>query len=205
MSFDAAIFDFDGTLVDSAAAKRDAFYVIFPQQAGYQAIVAGVLRDDPDGSRHDVIPRMLAIMQAAGLTANLALSGHELVDRYASVSEQAVRRAPEIPGAGKLLAALSSRMQLHVCSNTPVEAVRAHIAARGWSRHFATVAGHPAVKTERVAEILHKGSFDPQRVAVIGDGVSDAAAARNNGCQYIAIKSPDDLAAAGRILGVDHV
>ena len=63
--FDAVIFDFDGTLVASAPAKRQAFFDIFPAAAA-QAVEA-VLVDDPDGSRHVVIPRMIAGARAQGI------------------------------------------------------------------------------------------------------------------------------------------
>jgi phosphoglycolate phosphatase len=203
MPFDAAVFDFDGTLVDSAKVKRDAFFAIFADTDEYRRIVAGVLAEDPDGSRHRVIPLMIARLRAGGLDPELGLD--ELIRRYGLVSEAAVKLAPELPGASTLLAALSPHMQLHVCSNTPQETVRAHVAARGWSSHFASVDGHPAVKADKVGIVMRDGRFAAQRVAVIGDGISDEDAARANGCRFIAIRSPGDLAAAGRILGVSDV
>ena len=205
MPFDAAIFDFDGTLVDSAKPKRDAFFAIFPYTPGHHAIVNGVLEEDPDGSRHRVIPLMIERIQAAGLDPDHALLVSDLVARYGTVSEAAVKRAPELQGASALLAALSPYMQLHLCSNTPRETVRAHVEARGWTSYFATVEGHPSVKAAKVERVIRDGGFEAQRVAVIGDGISDQDAARANGCRFIGIKSPADLAGVGRILGVSDV
>lgn len=205
MPFDAAIFDFDGTLVDSAGAKRAAFFALFPPTGAHRAVVAGVLADDPDGSRYRVIPVMMARMRAAGLALDAALALDDLVARYGAISEAAVRQALELPGAGNLLAALAPHMQLHVCSNTPEATVRAHVAARGWDRYFAGVDGHPTVKAEKVLAVIRGGPFAPQRVAVIGDGLSDEEAAGANGCRFFAIRAPHDLAAAGRVLGARHV
>lgn len=205
MPFDAAIFDFDGTLVDSAKPKRDAFFAIFPDTPLHRAIVSGVLEEDPDGSRHRVLPLMVGRMQAAGLDRDRALVVSDLVANYGSVSEAAVKQAPELPGASALLAALSPRMQLHLCSNTPRKTVRAQVEARGWASYFATVEGHPAVKAEKVESVVRNGGFEPQRVVVIGDGISDQDAARANGCRFIAIKGPAHLAGVGRILGVSDV
>ncbi len=203
MPFDAAVFDFDGTLVDSATVKRDAFFAIFPDTEQHRAIVARVLTDDPDGSRNRVIPRMIELMLAGPLATGP--SPDALIERYGELSEAAVRRAAELPGASVILATLAPSMQLHVCSNTPRETVRAHVAARGWSGHFCTVEGHPTVKVAKVASVLRNGGFAATRVAVIGDGVSDEEAARANGCRFIAIRQPADLAEAGRILGVSDV
>ena len=118
------IFDFDGTLVASAPAKRQAFFDIFPAQA--EPIVAAVLAEDPDGSRHVVIPRMITGARAQAI----ALADEDYVTRYGEVSEQAVAVAPELPGATELLRRLSPLMELHVCSNTPQDTVRRHVAAR---------------------------------------------------------------------------
>ena len=59
MRFDAVIFDFDGTLVDSAGVKYDSFFELFPATEQHRAVVKEVLVADPDGSRHVVIPRMV--------------------------------------------------------------------------------------------------------------------------------------------------
>jgi phosphoglycolate phosphatase-like HAD superfamily hydrolase len=204
MRFDVVVFDFDGTLVDSAPAKRDSFFAIFPASEAHRAIVAAVLNEDPDGSRHRVIPLMAQRMTAAGLDPGA--SGPALVQRYGDVSEAAVAAADELPGATALLAALARHIPLHVCSNTPEETVRAHASARGWSRYFRSVDGYPTSKTVRVAEILASGGFAPQRLAVVGDGISDEAAARDNGCIFLAIRAPGDLGQAGRIItGESHV
>lgn len=205
MRFEAIVFDFDGTLVDSAPAKRDAFFAIFPATEAHRAIVAAVLTEDPDGSRHRVIPLMAERMHEAGLGTG-GLTPQDLVRRYGEVSEAAVAAAPELPGATALLASLAPHIPLHVCSNTPEETVRAHVVARGWSGFFRSVDGHPTSKLRRVAEILAAGGYTPQRLAVVGDGISDEAAAVNNGCVFLAIRSPGDLAAAGQIItGASHV
>jgi len=205
MPFDAAVFDFDGTLVDSAKAKRNSFFAIFPDTGTHRQIIAGVLSDDPDGSRHRVIPRMLEGIKSLGLGFGDCNSADEFIRRYGEVSDAAVASAGELPGASALLATLAPNMQLHLCSNTPEITVRFHVAARGWTAHFKSVDGHPSSKIETVAKILEKGGFAPSRVAVIGDGVSDEEAARVNGCRFLAIRCSADLAAAGQILVAAHV
>jgi len=192
--FDAVIFDFDGTLVASAPAKRQAFFDIFPAQAA--AIVAAVLTDDPDGSRHVVIPRMIAGARARAI----ALVDQNYVTRYGEVSEQAVAAAPELPGATELLRRLSPLMELHVCSNTPQDTVRRHVAARGWNSYFKGVDGYPTAKRDRIAAVIATHNLVPSRVAMVGDGISDEEAAAANACAFFAIRAPEDLMRAGQSL-----
>ena len=188
--FDAVIFDFDGTLVASAPAKRQAFFDIFPAEGA--AAVAAVLAEDPDGSRHRVIPRMVALMQAQGI----GLPPGDYVARYGEVSEQAVAQAPELPQASDRLARLAPLMELHVCSNTPEDTVRRHVAARGWSQNFRGVDGYPTTKRDRIAAVIAALGCPASRVAMVGDGISDAEAAEVNGCAFLAIRAPEDLARA---------
>jgi phosphoglycolate phosphatase len=205
MLFDAVIFDFDGTLVDSAGAKREAFFSIFPPTRAHQEIVEAALQEDPDGSRYRVIPRMLERMNAKGLALGDNASSAALINRYGEMSAAAVAAAPELPGASALLANLATRVQLYLCSNSPEATVRNHADARGWTRHFKSVDGHPTTKVSKVASILDHKGFAPDRVAMVGDGVSDEEAASANGCVFLAIRSPADLAAIGRILGACDV
>lgn len=192
--FDAVIFDFDGTLVASAPAKRQAFFDVFPKAAA--PAVAAVLAEDPDGSRHRVIPRMIERARALGV----ALPDAEYVTRYGEVSERAVAAAPELPGATAMLRRLSATIELHVCSNTPAETVRRHVAARGWNPYLASVEGYPTAKDARIAALISARRFDPARVAMVGDGISDEAAAQANACAFFAIRAPEDLMRAARSL-----
>jgi len=188
--FDAVIFDFDGTLVASAPAKRQAFFTIFPEACA--AAVEAVLRDDPDGSRHVVIPRMIASIRGQGID----LPDADYIARYGEESERAVAAAPELPGASNLLKRLSATTELHVCSNTPEETVRRHVATRGWQRYFASVEGWPTKKRDRIAAVM----ASHRRVAMVGDGISDEEAARANACAFFRIERAEDLRRIGQSL-----
>lgn len=197
--FDAVIFDFDGTLVASAPAKRQAFFDIFPAAAA--PVVAAVLAEDPDGSRHRVIPRMIEGARALGIP----LPEHDYVTRYGDASEQAVAAAPELPGATALLRRLSSLLELHVCSNTPEDTVRRHVAARGWTPYLRSVEGYPTVKRDKIAAVIAARGLHPSRVAMVGDGISDEEAAAANACAFFRIAAPQDLMRAGQSLEEQHV
>ena len=193
------IFDFDGTLVASAPAKRQAFFDIFPAEAA--SIVDAVLADDPDGSRHAVIPRMIAGARAQGI----ALVDQDYVTRYGQVSEQWVAAAPELPGATALLRRLAPVIELHVCSNTPQDTVRRHVASRGWTPYLKGVDGYPTTKRDRIAAVIAARRLDPLRVAMVGDGISDEEAAAANGCAFFAIRAAEDLMRVAQSLEEHHV
>jgi len=201
MRFDAIVFDFDGTLVDSAGVKYDSFFKLFPATEGHRAVVKNVLAADPDGSRHAVIPRMVESMHKRGLD----VSNDTHVARYGEIVEAGVSAAPECPGASDLLARLYGRAKLYIASNTPQEAVRQQAGRRGWSRHFDGIFGYPTRKVDVVRDILKGEGIRPDRLAVIGDGVSDEEAARANDCVFIRIAAPADLAKVAPQLEPIHV
>ena len=201
MRFDAIIFDFDGTLVDSAGVKHNSFFELFPPTEEHRAIVKDVLARDPDGSRHAVIPRMIEGMRKRGL--DVPGDGH--VQSYGKIVEAGVSAAPECPGATDLLAGLHGRAKLYIASNTPQEAVRHQAQLRGWSRHFVGIFGYPSRKADVVSEVLRTESIAPDRLAVIGDGISDEEAARANGCVFIRIEKPSDLANVVHQMELIHV
>jgi phosphoglycolate phosphatase len=118
MRFDAVIFDFDGTLVDSARAKYQAFFSLFPPSDEHRAVVASVLERDPDGSRYQVIPRMFQEMVGRGLSVPAHHSPGDRIEAYGELVLAAVKQAQEIRGASELLQALRGRCAVYISSNT---------------------------------------------------------------------------------------
>ncbi len=205
MPFDVVVFDFDGTLVASAEAKREAFFALFPDSPAHRAAVAEVLATDPEGSRYDVIPRLVAAMRSAGLPLPPGHDAEERIAAYSAAVSRAVAACPEAPGASALLRALRGRSAVYVCSNTPEDALAAELARRGWDRLVEGAFGFPKEKSAAVAALLRRHRASGASVAVIGDGASDEGAARANGCVFFRVRSPRDLPAIGRELGAEVV
>jgi beta-phosphoglucomutase-like phosphatase (HAD superfamily) len=109
MRYDVVFFDFDGTLVDSVSAKRQAFFDLFPNTEGHARVVQMVLEADPDGSRYLVIPRMVEEMRRIDLMVPEDGNSDRLTRQYARNVMDAVCCAPEMPGAKHLLETLHSR------------------------------------------------------------------------------------------------
>jgi phosphoglycolate phosphatase-like HAD superfamily hydrolase len=168
-------FDFDGTLVETATIKREAFFEVFADR--HADVVDAALIRWPDASRHDVIPRMVA---AAG---DAALDADGLIDSYGATVVDRVRHAPAIDGVEDALEWAAHHGVACVFSMTPHAELDAALRARGWDRWLADIRGHPARKPDTLADWIVR--FGAGAVTVIGDGESDAEAARLNDACFL--------------------
>lgn len=197
MPFDLYIFDFDGTLVDSAALKQAAFYDLFPNDAAATDVVSGVLTEDPEGPRQRVIEEMLRRLGRSGNELKSQLRA--LVNRYTELTDQSVGNAPEFPGASEILIALSRcRKRVYVSSNTPEQELKQFLQRRGWLSLLDGIAGSPADKISTARRLLAEQNIDPGRAAIIGDGESDKASADAVGARFFPVRVAGDLLKLGR-------
>jgi phosphoglycolate phosphatase-like HAD superfamily hydrolase len=187
--FDVAVFDFDGTLVQSAERKQQAFFDIFPSECS--AVVATVLASHPEASRYDIIPRIIAEAQRTRV-ATLA-NVDDLIDAYARLAMASVADAPEIPGAGRVICAFAERMATYLLSATPLDQLQVLLAQRGWVPYFSRIYGYPCEKSEVVSSLLCQHAIPPSRFLIVGDGPGDKQAAMANGCEFFRISQPGDL------------
>ena len=198
MRYDVVFFDFDGTLVDSASAKRQAFFDLFPDTEDHARVVRMVLEADPDGSRYLVIPRMVEEMRRTDLMVPEDGNSDRLARQYAQNVMEAVSRAPEMPGARHLLETLHSRnAALYLCSNTPHEAIVPLVKAKHWDGYFQDIVGYPTVKDDFVRRTIERSGVSVERVAYIGDGVSDRKAAASSKIKFYCIQDRNDLIRIG--------
>ena len=188
--FDVVVFDFDGTLVQSAAAKRQAFFEVFPSACG--EAVAAVLAGDPDGSRHQVIPAMVAEASRRGLASGLDAAA--LIEAYGRAADRALDHAAAMPGAEAVLRRAAAGATVYVASMTPHDDLVRFLARRGWLGLVKECFGYPHRKDSVVAMLLARHGIAPGRLLVVGDGISDREAARGNGCAFHAIAGPASLA-----------
>jgi len=187
--FDVVVFDFDGTLVQSAAGKRQAFFDVFPPGCG--AAVAAVLARDPDGSRHKVIPEMVAEADRRGLAAGLEAA--TLVANYGKAVDRVLEHSEPMPGAEAVLRRAAAGATVYVASMTPHDDLVRFLARRGWLGLVKECFGYPHRKDEVVAMLLARHGIAPGRLLVVGDGVSDREAALGNGCAFHAIAGAASL------------
>jgi HAD superfamily hydrolase (TIGR01549 family) len=189
-SLQAIIFDFDGVLVESAAIKSDCFRQLFADRAEVDRIVA--LHE-----RHGGVDRYTKIAMIYRDILEEPLAPRELdrlAQRFEELVEERVATCDMVPGARELLNRLNGRLPTAVASGTPQGELERIAVRRGLSHYFIELRGAPPDKTRLVGEIMAKGGWEPHRVLMIGDAMTDFDAARSNGLQFIGRQMPSQHA-----------
>ncbi|HSD15660.1 MAG TPA: HAD hydrolase-like protein [Thermomonas sp.] len=176
----AAIFDLDGTLVDSAPSIARAL----------THLRAGQREPDVAQVRHWVGMGARALVGRALGRAEDA-SDEELASFRAAYAAQPGTRNDLYPGILEALVELrGAGVTLGVCTNKPQALSEQVLAATGIASHFVTVVGGDAVDRPKPdgSHVLHTlGSMGcgGQPFHFIGDTSVDAAAARASGAAFL--------------------
>lgn len=189
MTIQAAVFDFDGTLVRSNAIKAEAF----SETAAAHGI--DVLRVDairaryPHADRYEIFERLVADMGSA-----YAGTAEQLVKSYGEIVQNTLARCEWVPGTLDTLATLVERgIALYVNSATPTAPLINAIASRMATDRFVAIYGGPASKQDNLSDIAATADLLPNQIVMIGDGEDDRLGAAEFGCHFIGVV-PDSLA-----------
>lgn len=184
--FSTIVFDFDGTLVDSNALKRQGFFDAVADDADGAALMSAVLAREP-GDRRALMAAYLLERDGAQCPASPE-AVERLVARYNSHVDAAVAAAPEMPGATALLEALA-RQGCRAClsSATPLANLKAIVEQRGWVHHFHAIYGHPARKADTLSQVMREYGVAASQIAVVGDGSDDRSSALALGCAFFPV------------------
>jgi phosphoglycolate phosphatase-like HAD superfamily hydrolase len=189
------VFDFDGTLVDSNAIKRQTFFDVLSEVDPEGEVVAHVLDVVRPGDRFDIvreIARRLRTNRRIPASPPLDTWADRFADAYTRGCEEAVSKCPEIPGATAALEWLAARgLPCYVNSATPQAPLLRVIELRSWSQHFRGVLGRPASKLENLHTLCEESGATPAELLFVGDGEDDAEAARAFGCTFVAVVRPN--------------
>jgi phosphoglycolate phosphatase-like HAD superfamily hydrolase len=185
-------FDFDGTLVQSNALKRESYYDVARELGDVTHVVDAVLAE-VTGDRREVLGEIVRRAKHAGLLpsgSDMGVWVARLVDAYTARCEELVARCPEVPGAGDALGALKHRgYALYVNSATPAVALERIVGLRGLDVFFSAVFGSEGGKLGNLERILELEKVGARGLVFVGDQQADSDAAEAIGCHFIAIEN----------------
>lgn len=178
-----AVFDLDGTLVDSAPDIAAAVNRMLAARGLAPLPVPDVAAMVGDG----IGPLMQRAFAAHGRTPDEAAGAEYLADYEANVLVE-TRLFPGIQAALETLAA--EGWILAVCTNKPERATRLLLAALGIETRFAAIGGGDRFAAHKPDPRHLAGTIDlaggtPDRAVMIGDHRNDIAAARGAGVPAI--------------------
>jgi phosphoglycolate phosphatase len=178
-----AVFDLDGTLVDSAPDIHAALDRLMARRR-----LPGFARAEVVGMIGDGVRVLLERAHAArGITLDEASFDHFMTDYEANA---AVLTQP-FAGIPELLSALqASGWRLAVCTNKPEAAARVLLSDLGLDRHFSALGGGDSFPMRKpdpghLRATLAAAGAAPDQAVMIGDHANDMLAARGAGVRAI--------------------
>ena len=187
MSFaaSAVIFDFDGTLVDSASIKREAFFELACGSPRAYKLLERLLSGDPPLDRYSIARQLASHLNVSDDVTHVA---EDMAERYSEMCRHRVGAAPEISGASEMISALRARgIPLFVSSATPESELLKIVSRRSWARAFQGIYGTPEKKLDHIDRIYKQVGGEKKEILFVGDSEQDASAATAFGCRFAAV------------------
>lgn len=185
---DLIVFDFDGTICESADVKTDAFYQLYLDERGpdFAAEVRDYHLQHAGISRFDKIAHVEENMIGQACTDDRL---NLMAERFGSLVTDAVISAPYCDGVPEFLGTFEGVVPMVVASATPTEELQYIVSARGLSAVFEGVEGSPSSKAEIIGEYLSARGARASRTVMVGDQLSDLNGARAAGVAFIGFRS----------------
>lgn len=188
--WDLFVFDFDGTICDSAGIKTEAFAKLYLHEG--EEIAARVYEHhlaNMGVSRFDKIRHAEEVLLGRECTEEVMA---EMADRFGSIVRAEMAEAAFIDGVVPFLDEWLDRTVVTVASATPTAELRGIVEMRNLGGYFAAVEGSPRAKSEIVAGFLDQFGARPERTVFFGDQNSDLRAALDNRTCFIGVRQAGD-------------
>ena len=185
-------FDFDGTLVNSNAAKEDCMRkVVAAFDRGDEALRAALALG---GDRYRVFAEVARHLHADGAPDSLVTSGRALAAAYTQCCARAIMAAPERRGGRNVLAQLRRRgLRVWIASATPSRDLMPILRGRRLLASLHGALGSPASKTDNLRRIMRTERAAPTEVLFVGDSWDDQVAAQQLGTWFVAVTAENRL------------
>jgi phosphoglycolate phosphatase-like HAD superfamily hydrolase len=86
-----------------------------------------------------------------------------------------------------VLEAWCGKLPLYVCSGAPQEELRVILRERRLQEYFDGIYGSPPAKSRLLAEIVAETGLPPETVLMVGDAITDQAAAEYAGTKFYGV------------------
>lgn len=179
-AYRVAVFDFDGTLIESNALKHQCF-IESCRNLNEVEEMQKILRNK-ELTRSDIFEAFCLAVGEDRKEAVRMLStfNHRLRDRMMACKM--------VAGAEKLLLKMvNAGVTLHISSLTPTKELVLLLKRRNLHHFFSKAYGSPQKKDKTLRVIIETANVDPSTVVVIGDGEDDYLSALKNNTAFIPV------------------
>ena len=202
--FRVLILDFDGVVIDSNAAKKEAFREVFNRFPEHS---------EPMMAYHDTHVSVSRFEKFDYLLARLGRSGDaqlkaQIAEDFSRGVAARLATVPFVRGAEAFLARMTQRVPVYLASVTPAEELARIVAERGLSQWFRGVYGCPPwTKARAILDILAKEGVAAGEALLIGDSAGDQRAAGATGVEFLGVDSglPFDEPLPRRFPDLTHI
>ena len=204
--WDAVLFDFDGTLVDSAPDIIAALNRLLGEM-GHELVNYDAYRTRAGDGARNLLEQVLRARGASFAEAEWPALVERLLAHYYELMTENTRPYPAVPDT--LAEIYQSGMALAICTNRTVSTTEQLLTHFGLKDMFAAVlcADNVAAKKPDARHLhaaIERLGATPERTIMVGDTATDVAAARNAGIKVVAVSyGYSELPAAD--LGADAV
>jgi phosphoglycolate phosphatase-like HAD superfamily hydrolase len=189
--YDAIVFDFDGTIVQSNEIKTKAFRKLYEKYGG--DIVKQVAEHHEQNigiSRYEKFRYFHENLLHLHYTHNVE---EKLAKRFSQLIFDSIVQVPYVEGALEFIERFHLKLNLFVASGTPEKELQKIIELRKMSKYFSGIFGTPRNKTEILKNIIRVNCFIPERVLMVGDAHADWEGAQSAGTDFIGIQKQNEL------------
>ena len=187
MTFDAIVFDLDGTLIDSVHDVRANLNLVL-QGMGRRPLTTDETKDSIGNGARVLVERTLELTGDAESADVIERCTREFLDLYV---RNPVRLTPVFPGVLDVLARLEAEgLRLGICTNKPESTTGAVLDGLGLAGYFQAVTCGDKVphrKPDGRHVLLTMEMMGARGAVMVGDSEADMAAARDAGIPVIAV------------------
>jgi phosphoglycolate phosphatase-like HAD superfamily hydrolase len=195
MTRPVVVFDYDGTLVDTFAAKQRSYARAVMEALGLREELRPVL--EASYARTSGASRFVQLAETAA-ELGVSVSDAQREDfsrRFSAYNAQSADAMPEFPSARRVLEALGTRYDLVLVSGLPHDALVADAERRGLASCFVRIDGGD--KGRAIDRLRAEGR---QVRMLVGDTPHDEAVARERGVPFYRVGGDEDLARLPEVL-----